>query len=100
CAKLFGDKDCQAMWNTSIAAANRYYLDDVDGALWSGQVDMDTGKRTGSEYGALDAFYPGLLAYSGDVARARRLQDSSFAMWNLHGIEPEAYDYRQHKITY
>ena len=100
CAKLFGDKDCQEMWTPSIAAANRYYLDEVDGALWSGQVDMATGKRTGSEYGALDAFYPGLLAYSGDVERARRLQDSSFAMWNLKGIEPEAYDYRQRKITY
>jgi hypothetical protein len=99
CAQLFGDKDCQAMWSTSIAAANRYYLDEVDGALWSGQVDMDTGKRTGSDYGALDAFYPGLLAYSGDVERARRLQVSTFAMWNLHGIEPEAYDYRQRKIT-
>jgi hypothetical protein len=100
CAKLFGDKDCQAMWTPSIAAANRYYLDDVDGKLWSGQVDMATGKRTGSEYGALDAFYPGLLAYSGDVEHAARLQDSSFAMWNLHGIEPEVYDYRAKKVTY
>ena len=37
-----------------------------------------TGKRTGSEYGALDAFYArpaGVLG--GDVGRARRLQDSS-----------------------
>jgi mannosidase alpha-like ER degradation enhancer 2 len=60
---------------------------------------MHTGKRTGHEYGALDAFYPGLLAYSGDIDRARRLQASSFAMWKLHGIEPEAYDYRKRRIT-
>jgi mannosidase alpha-like ER degradation enhancer 2 len=100
CAKLFGDADCQAMWTPSIAAANQYYLDEVDGALWSGQVDMETGKRTGSEYGALDAFYPGMLAYSGDVSRAARLQDSGFAMWNLHGIEPEVYDYRKREVTY
>jgi mannosidase alpha-like ER degradation enhancer 2 len=99
CAKLFGDKDCQAMWTSSIAAANRYYLDEVDGELWSGQVEMASGKRTGSEYGALDAFYPGMLAYSGDVEHAQRLQASSFAMWNLHGIEPEAYDYRKREIT-
>ena len=99
CWRLFGDRDCLAMWNTSIAAVNRYAADEVDGALWYGQVDMDTGRRIGSEYGALDAFFPGLLAYSGDVARARRLQASSFAMWKLHGIEPEAYDYRRHKVT-
>ena len=99
CWQLFGDRDCLAMWQTSIAAVNRHVADDVDGALWYGQVDMSTGARIGSEYGALDAFFPGLLAYSGDIARARRLQASSFAMWKLHGIEPEAYDYRRHTVT-
>lgn len=100
CWRLFGDEDCLAMWKPSIAAANRHYAEEVDGALWYGQVDMHTGKRTGHEYGALDAFYPGLLAYSGDIERARRLQASSFEMWNLHGIEPEAYDYRERKVTH
>jgi len=99
CWQLFGDRDCLAMWQTSIAAVNRYAAEDVDGGLWYGQVDMATGARIGSEYGALDAFFPGLLAYSGDIARARRLQASSFAMWNLHGIEPEAYDYRKRAVT-
>jgi mannosidase alpha-like ER degradation enhancer 2 len=98
CWKLFGDEDCLAMWNDSIAAANRYYPEEVDGALWVGQVDMDTGARLASRYGALDAFWPGLLAYSGDVEQARRLQASSFAMWNRHGIEPEVYDYRRQEV--
>ncbi|WP_133500953.1 glycoside hydrolase family 47 protein [Cognatilysobacter terrigena] len=100
CWKLFGDEDCHLMWTTSVAAANRYYAEDVHGGLWYGQVDMATGKRTGHEYGSLEAFYPGLLAYSGDIDRARRLQRSSFAMWNLHGIEPESYDYVARKVTY
>jgi mannosidase alpha-like ER degradation enhancer 2 len=99
CWRLFGDEDCLAMWKPSIAAVDRWVLDEVDGALWSGQVDMASGKRTGSEYGALDAFLPGLLAYSGDLGHARRLQESSFAMWRLNGIEPEAYDYRARKVT-
>jgi hypothetical protein len=99
CWKLFGDRDCLAMWNDSIAAANRYLPEDVDGMLWYGQVDMATGARTGHEYGALDAFMPGLLAYSGDIDRARRLQASSFAMWQVHGIEPEAWDYRRREVT-
>ena len=87
------------MWNDSIAAADRYLPETVDGRLWYGQVDMATAARRGSEYGALDAFMPGLLAYSGDVDRARRLQASSFAMWQLNGIEPEAYDYRRGVVT-
>ncbi|MEO8673270.1 MAG: glycoside hydrolase family 47 protein, partial [Tahibacter sp.] len=60
--------------------------------------DMHSGKRTATNYGALDAFFPALLALSGDIERARRLQDSSFKMWNLHGIEPEVLDYRTMKV--
>ena len=70
------------MWKPSIAAANRYLADEVDGALWYGYADMRTGKRTHTTFGALDAFFPALLALSGDVPRAARLQDSSFGMWN------------------
>jgi hypothetical protein len=99
CWKLFGDRDCKAMWDEGIAAVNRYLPEDVDGALWYGHVDMDTGARTASLYGALDAFMPGLLAYSGDIERARRLQASSFAMWNAHGIEPELWDYRKREVV-
>jgi mannosidase alpha-like ER degradation enhancer 2 len=98
CWRLFGDEDCHAMWETSISAVNNYLADDVDGQLWYGHADMNTGKRTTSEYGALDAYFPGLLALSGDVERAARLQDSSFRMWNLHGIEPEVLDYRAMKV--
>jgi len=99
CWQLFDDRECLDMWNTSIAAVNLHVADESDGALWYGQVDMQSGQRLGTEYGALDAFFPGLLAYSGDLARARRLQASSFMMWNRHGIEPEAYDYRARKVT-
>lgn len=99
CWRLFGDRDCLAMWNDSIAAVNRHLPEEVDGALWYGHVDMDTGARVASHYGALDAFMPGLLAYSGDVARARRLQQSSFAMWQAHGIEPETWDYRTRTVV-
>jgi ER degradation enhancer, mannosidase alpha-like 2 len=99
CWKLFGDKDCLAMWKTSIASINTYLADDVDGSLWYGHADMATGQRTDSYYGSLDAFLPGLLAYSGDVPRAARLQDSGFRMWQLHGIEPERLDYRKMKVV-
>ncbi len=100
CWRLFGDEDCLHMWQASIPAANRYLADDVHGQLWYGHADMNSGKRTATEYGALDAFFPGLLALSGDVKRAARLQDSSYRMWTLYGIEPEVLDYRAMRIAY
>ena len=100
CWLLFGDKDCHEMWQASIAAINKYLADEVRGELWYGHADMNTGRRTAPEYGALDAFFPAVLAHSGDVARARRLQDSSFKMWNMHGIEPEIIDYKTMQVVY
>jgi mannosidase alpha-like ER degradation enhancer 2 len=94
CWLLFGDKDCRDMWDASIPAVNKYLADEIGGELWYGHADMQTGKRTKTTYGALDAFFPALLALSGDLARARRLQASSFKMWNLHGVEPEILDYK------
>jgi mannosidase alpha-like ER degradation enhancer 2 len=87
------------MWDASIPAVNKYLADEIRGELWYGHADMQTGKRTKTEYGALDAFFPGLLAFSGDLERARRLQASSFKMWNLYGIEPETLDYKTMRVV-
>jgi len=100
CWLLFHDQDCQQMWQASISAVNKYLADEVRDELWYGHADMNTGKRTVPQYGALDAFFPALLAHSGDAARARRLQDSSFKMWNMHEIEPEIIDYKTMQIVY
>jgi mannosidase alpha-like ER degradation enhancer 2 len=102
---LFGDQDCKRMWQESIKAIHKYLADEVPrergtllgklalSELWYGHADMNTGKRTATSYGALDAFFPAVLALSGDVARSRRLQESSFRMWQLNEIEPEELDY-------
>jgi ER degradation enhancer, mannosidase alpha-like 2 len=99
CWLLFGDTDCRDMWEASISAVNKYLADEVRGELWYGHADMQTGKRTNTTYGALDAFFPALLALSGDLERARRLQASSFKMWNLHGVEPETLDYKTMRVV-
>jgi Glycosyl hydrolase family 47 len=99
CWRLFGDTECRSMWDTSSAAALHYYPQKIAGTLWYGQVDMNSGAAVGSEYGALEAFFPGLLAYSGHIEEARRLQAASVQMWNVAGIEPEAYDFRARRIT-
>jgi ER degradation enhancer, mannosidase alpha-like 2 len=99
CWRLFGDRDCLEMWKASIPAIHKYFADEFRGQLWYGHANMNSGQRTFTIYGALDAFFPALLALSGDVDRARRLQRSSFAMWNLHHIEPEEIDYRLMRVT-
>lgn len=102
CSLLFGDADCKRMWTDSIGAINKYLADEIKTnsktELWYGHADMNTGARTDSTYGALDAFFPAVLALSGDLPRAKRLQDSAFAMWNHAGIEPEVFDYRAKQI--
>ena len=99
CWLLFGDKDCRDMWDASIPAVNKYLADETGSGLWYGHADMQTGKRTETTYGALDAFFPALLALSGNLNRARRLQASSFKMWNLYGIEPEILDYKTMRVV-
>src|SRR5437870_7707235 len=77
CWLLFGDEDCHRMWLDSIAAINKYLADEFDRQarryeleLWYGHADMNTGQRTTTTYGALDAFFPAVLAQSGDLDRA------------------------------
>ncbi|MET0650233.1 MAG: glycoside hydrolase family 47 protein [Pyrinomonadaceae bacterium] len=98
CWLLFGDRDCRRMWLEGVAAVNKHLADDAGGELWYGHADMQTGRRTSTSYGALDAFFPAVLALSGDTERARRLQASSLKMWRAHGIEPERWNYRTSKV--
>jgi ER degradation enhancer, mannosidase alpha-like 2 len=100
CDLLFAHKPCREMWKTSIRALNTHVADEEHTGFWYGEVDMQTGKRTAKHYGALHAFMPGLLVLAGDVRRAKKLQDSAFRMWTLHGIEPEVLDYREMKVVH
>jgi mannosidase alpha-like ER degradation enhancer 2 len=99
CWRLFNDQDCKRMWLESVAAINKYLADEVGTELWYGHADMLTGRRTATTFGALDAFFPAVLALSGDTHRAQRLQASSFKMWTKHGLEPEEINYQTMEVT-
>ncbi|MDQ1637480.1 MAG: hypothetical protein QOF62_819 [Pyrinomonadaceae bacterium] len=100
CWLLFGDQDCKRMWRESIASINKYLADGrVESDLWYGHADMNSGTRTATTFGALDAFFPAVLALSGDLNRAKSLQASSFKMWQLNGIEPEELNFRTMEVT-
>ncbi|MBI4429044.1 MAG: glycoside hydrolase family 47 protein [Ignavibacteriales bacterium] len=95
---LFGDKECKLMYDEGMKAVNAYIADEKRGELWYGVVDMHSGNRLATTYGSLDAFLPAVLCLGGDVERAKRLQESGYNMWNLHGIEPEMIDYDSMKV--
>jgi len=100
CWLLFGDRDCEQMWRSSIEAVNKYVADDGPAGLWYGEVNMNTGARVGTVFGSLDAFFPATLALSGDLDRARRLEESCFKMWTTFGVEPQELDYSKMKVAY
>jgi mannosidase alpha-like ER degradation enhancer 2 len=101
CAILFDDEDCKRMWADSLSSINQYLRDEtrMKPELWYGHANMTTGKRTATTYGALDAFFPAVLALSGDLNRARLLQESSYQMWMKNGIEPEEINYQTMEVT-
>ncbi|HSW30596.1 MAG TPA: glycoside hydrolase family 47 protein [Longimicrobiales bacterium] len=90
---LFGDEDFETMWRAGRSALDAHLAHETDGRLWYGQADMLTGARTGTRFGALDAFLPAVLALGGDLERAARLQESVAFMWETFGVEPESFDY-------
>jgi hypothetical protein len=85
---LFGDKDFKTAFDTHNKAIKKHL-----------QVDMHTGKVTGSRYGALEAFYAGLCAFAGDVETGRQIQEANYYMWTRFNIEPEEFDFKADTIT-
>lgn len=96
---LFKNDELDKMWETSLKSVNQYLADETKTVLWYGQADMYSGLRTSTGYGALDAFFAGSLAMSGDLDRAVRLQQSNYSMWMMHGIEPEWMDYQKMEVV-
>ena len=98
--RLFDDEDFRDMWQASIGPVNRYLADEVEGGLWYGRADMQDGLRTATTFGALDAFWPGVLALSGDLDRAERLMKSVHLMWTTFDVEPEQMDYSTMEVVH
>jgi len=93
CALLFNDNDCLSMWQSTIKEINKYLLDSTSTGVWYGHSDMDTGSRTATQFGSLDAFFGDPLCLDGEIQRAAELEESCYKMWNRYGIEPEQLDY-------
>ncbi len=91
---LFGDMDCKAAWEIhNKAIMKRLYTETPNGSYFT-RVDYLSGKETHSWYGALDAFYPGILVLAGDIATARKIQQGNYHMWTTFNLEPETFDFK------
>ncbi|MBK7229651.1 MAG: GH92 family glycosyl hydrolase [Ignavibacteriales bacterium] len=96
---LFGDEDFKTMYDESIKSVNKYLLDSVETGLWYAHADMNTGVKTQTVFGALDAFMPAMLVLGDDLATAEKIQESCYKMWNHFGIEPEEINYKTFEVT-
>jgi mannosidase alpha-like ER degradation enhancer 2 len=95
---LFDDARYRAMWEDAVSSVTTHVAHRTAEGLWYAVVDMDSGERLATRFGALHAFFPGVLALSGRVGEAADLQASCFAMWNMALVEPESFDYTTGEI--
>jgi len=96
---LFGDTDFKTAFDTHNRAIKKYLISKTDHGSFLHQVDMNTGEITGTTYGALEAFYAGLCAFSGDVETGRQIQEANYYMWTRFNIEPEEFNFKADTIT-
>jgi hypothetical protein len=89
---LFQDQDIKNAWDQSITAIQKYIADEVDSSLWYCRVSMNTGRRIDRVVSLYDAYFPAVLALSGDLKNAARYQDS----WNHLWLQ---YDLNQWSMT-
>ena len=73
----------------------KYIADNYEDRLWYGRVDMNTGEKQSSVVTLYDAFFPAIMALSGDMKTAREFQETRFWLWNKYGLEPVSYDYKK-----
>lgn len=63
------------------------------------QVNMYTGQRMNRFINVWDAYFPALLALSGDVKRAAKHQNAWDKLWDRFGMLPERYNYETSQVV-
>ncbi len=110
---LFDDEELKPIWEKSLHAINTYLVEESDSSYWHKRVDMNTGQKLthpidkdnpqiieGGIITLYDAFFPALLALSGNLERAEKNQNSWNWLWNRYGLEPSVYSFDANVPTY
>jgi mannosyl-oligosaccharide alpha-1,2-mannosidase len=90
--QLFGDPDFKHWYDVHAAAIAKYQAQQVGGRLWFPQVDFETGAVLDHHQSELAAFYAGLLAQGGDMARGKAYLASWAEVQTRYPVLPEGYD--------
>jgi mannosyl-oligosaccharide alpha-1,2-mannosidase len=90
--QLFGDSDFKRWYDVHAAAIVKYQTQQASGHLWFPQVDFETGAVLDHHQSELAAFYAGLLAQGGDMARGNAYLDSWAQVQATYGVLPEGFD--------
>ena len=85
---LFEDPELKKMWDSMFPQLHIYLSEEVGNNLWYGKADMETGKLANSTITLWDAYFPALLALSGDLERAKRTQESWNWLWEHTKYSP------------
>jgi hypothetical protein len=97
---LFGDPEWKNMWDIHSRAVKKHlYRETVHGGYFT-RADMRSGKETKPLYGALEAYYSGLIALAGDLETAGKVQEGNFDMWTRYNIEPEEFNFMTGEVKY
>ncbi|MBI9038745.1 MAG: glycoside hydrolase family 47 protein [Bacteroidales bacterium] len=97
---LFGDEELGEIWEKSISGINTYLAEKYNDKLWYGRADMHSGEKVSSVITLYDAFFPAILALSGDIDRASELQHTWDWLWNKYDLEPTVYDYKKETLNW
>lgn len=97
---IFPDPEIKEVWDFSIDKIQRYLGEEFDGQYWYSIVDMDSAERVKRSVTLYDAFFPAILAVSGDIPGAERAQKAWDWLWNKYGLEPMIYNYETGEPTH
>ena len=95
---LFNDKELDPVWGKTYIPVRNLIAEEQDTLLWHGRVDMYTGERTGSVVTLYDAYFPAVIALTGDLERAARAHLAFDRLWNEYGLIPMVYDYKSEEV--
>jgi hypothetical protein len=96
---LFGDNELKMMWDELIIPIDTHIAYETDSALWYGVVNSYTGEMINPHVTLWDAYFPSVLALSGDISKSAKAQKTWDWLWNKHGLVPMGYNFILDSIT-
>ena len=92
---LFGDDETLDWFNTLYRGAIRHLRLRDGGRRYYHDSDMKGGNVLRRQFGALQAFWPGLQSLTGDLPAATRTLNGFMSIWETCAFVPEDFDLQQ-----